>query len=308
MIAVWLLLAALGFAAMTLGAKKAATSASLLAERSRLPPFLIGSTVLAIGTDLPEIANSFVSSASGHGDLNVGDSFGSVATQLTLVLGLLPFVAGPMRTSRSAIRTTGVLTVVALAIAALLASDARLTRLDAAVLLAVWVVGSFVVHRRTAEPTQLRIESATGDSARLMARTVVAISVVAGGATIAVIALARSAAILGVPEFVMSFFVASIGTSLPELAFDITALRRGDSELALGDAFGSSLVDATLSVAAGPLLFPISITAHLAVRGALTAIVATVAAMLLLGRGRLHGRRNGAALLVLYAAFFLVLL
>ena len=85
---------AIGFLVAVLASRRAVTTTTQLAAGTRIPRFVIGFTLLAIGTDLPEIANSIVSSISGHGDLNVGDSVGSAATQITLVLGLLPLLGG----------------------------------------------------------------------------------------------------------------------------------------------------------------------------------------------------------------------
>lgn len=74
---------------------------------------------------------------------------------------------------------------------------------------------------------------------------------------------------VGVPEFILAFFGASIGTSAPEIAVDIAALRSGAPAIALGDALGSSMIDATLSIGIGPLLFPAAGTASLAITAAL---------------------------------------
>jgi cation:H+ antiporter len=308
MIAVWFLLTAAGFAVMIVAARRAATTASALAARSSLPPFVIGTTVLALGTDLPEIANSIIASATGHGDLNVGDSFGSVATQVTLILGLLPFIGKPIPTTGRSIPSIGLATIAALVVGAILFGDGRVSRTDAALLVLVGIVGSYLVYRQSRSPQQLDLELDASPRPALVSRTLVALAFLGAGATVAVFALGRAAAVLGVPEFVMSFFVASIGTSLPELAFNITAIRRGDTVLALGDVFGSSFLDATLSVAIGPLLFPTAITAHFAVRGALTAVGAVAIATLLCGRKGMHTRWSGAILLITYAAFYLVLL
>jgi cation:H+ antiporter len=87
----WLAAVVVGFAVTVLGSSKAVTDATQLARGTRLPPFVIGMTLLALGTDFPEIANSVVASYADHGDVNVGDSVGSAATQLTLIFGLLPF-------------------------------------------------------------------------------------------------------------------------------------------------------------------------------------------------------------------------
>jgi len=102
----------------------------------------------------------------------------------------------------------------------------------------------------------------------------------------------------------VSFFAASIGTSLPELVFDATAIRRGQVQMAVGDVLGSSMVDATLSLGIGPLLAPTLIDADLAVIGAITAAAALAVATLVLSSGRPHDRRTGSVLIVVYLAFY----
>lgn len=67
------------------------------ASKMNISPLLIGLVMVSVGTDLPEIANSIVSCLAGHGDINVGDSMGSVLAQTTLVLGLIPFLVGGFR-------------------------------------------------------------------------------------------------------------------------------------------------------------------------------------------------------------------
>ena len=89
-----------GFAVTIIASRSAVGEAQKLAAGTRIPPFVLGITLVAIGTDLPEIANSIVASISGHGDINVGDSVGSAATQSTLVLGLLPFLGGAIAIGR----------------------------------------------------------------------------------------------------------------------------------------------------------------------------------------------------------------
>jgi cation:H+ antiporter len=88
----WLVAVVSGLTITVLGSREAASDATQLARCTRLPPFFVGMTLLALGTDFPEIANSVVASFKDNGDVNVGDSVGSAATQLTLILGLLPFV------------------------------------------------------------------------------------------------------------------------------------------------------------------------------------------------------------------------
>ncbi len=310
----WLGSVVIGFALMVVGSGRAVTYAGDLARGSRLPPFFVGMTLLAIGTDLPEIANSIVASFTDNGDINVGDSIGSAATQMTLVLGLLPFVAAsvPLGERGSPLlrgqQATAWLTAGSLLLVALVVLDDHIGRIDAVVLIVVWILGSRLIYRCTRSDPQLALADRVTHRVALMGRLVGSAAIVGAGATLAVIGLNELAMIWGVPPFVMAFFGASIGTSLPELVVDITALRRGQGGLAVGDVLGSSFVDATLSISIGPLLFPTAIDGRLALTGAVVAAGSAVVVGLLIGRGGEHTRPMGGVLLVVYAAIWAILL
>lgn len=284
--------------------------ASALVAGTSISPFLVGLVLLALGTDLPEIANSIASSMSGHGDINVGDSIGSAVTQSTLVLALLPLVGGAMALERRDVLGVGFATVALLVIGAVLLADGRLDRVDGALLVGLWGVSSVVVWR-IAPPLQLPLPM---DTRRRRGRgltfleAVGGLTVVGGGAYVAILGFVRLSETIGLSEYVVSFFLASIGTSLPELVVDATALRRGEQEMAVGGLLGASMLDASVSIGSGPLVAPTDVTAGLAVRGSILGAVAILVVTLLLGRRRLHDWRTAIALLAVYAVFFPVLL
>ena len=85
---------ALGIGLMIFSSHKAGEHSISLAEALGASPFIIGLLLVSIGMDLPEIANSITSSALGHGDINIGDSLGSILVQTTLVLGIISFLGG----------------------------------------------------------------------------------------------------------------------------------------------------------------------------------------------------------------------
>jgi cation:H+ antiporter len=298
-----------GIGGMVLGSQRAVGSASGLAATSSLPPFFIGVTLLAIGTDLPEIANSLIASATDHGDINVGDSVGSAATQATLILGLLPILAGTLAVPRRGVFATGVSTTVALCVLALLVSDGHISRVDAAVMLVLWVAGSWLVLGNLSDPQQLSLPEPSDDPRRtLVIRTFLALAGVGVSAVVTLWAIVNIAEELSAPEFLVGFFLASIGTSLPELVFDVTALRRGETAMAIGDLMGACFLDATLSVAIGPLFFPTALTLS-EVRPAIWwSAVAMALVTLLMSRITRHDWRTGVILITIYAGFFVVLL
>jgi cation:H+ antiporter len=307
-VALSLLALVAGFGAMVVASRHAVESATELVSGSRVPPFVIGMTVLAIGTDLPEIANSIVSSWADHGDVNVGDSLGSAATQTTLVLGLLPLIVGSIVVTARGIASVGWLAVAGIGVIAVVTSDDWFGRTDAALLIALWVLGSWFTFRRVRRPHQLSLPEAPSPRGRLVVRTLVSLGAVAVAAMVSLWALVQLAEEWNAPEFLVSFFLASIGTSLPELVFDITAVRKGEVELAIGDIFGSSFIDATLAIAIGPLLFPTAVTSADVFPAAIAALVAVALVTVVITRIRVHDWRSGSLLVVTYAAFFLVLL
>lgn len=276
-----------------------------LVHHTRIPPFVGGLLLLAIGTDLPEIANSVASALEGHGDINVGDSIGSAVTQSTLILGLLPLIGGAFVVVRRSIVVVGAATVGALALGAALMADGHIDRGDSLALLAWWVVAAYVIWRTEPPPPAEEVVDGTAEpAARATARVLLGLVVVGAGAAVAVAGFVTLAGTMRLPEYVVSFFLASIGTSLPELVVNATALRHRQREIAVGGLLGASLLDATASLASGPLIAPTPVTADLAVRGSVLALVAIAAVTALLAVQCRHDTRSGLVLVGCYAALF----
>jgi cation:H+ antiporter len=299
-----------GLAVALVASDRAVAYTRALAAALGAPAFIVGVALVSIGTDLPELANSIAAHAQGEGDVNVGDSVGSTLTQYTFVLGLFPFVAGSVVViDRRQVGLVSVLTALGLGLTAWFVADGWLGRWDGAALCAAWAVFMLAVVKGL--PGQVADEApAVRHQRRLLQAGVVlfALAVVGFGATVAVRALVRLAELAGAPEFVLAFFGASLGTSSPEIVVDITALRRGAPGIALGDALGSSLVDSTLSIGAGPLIFPAEVTPRLGVAGALYSLVAVAIVGVALGARRRHDRASGVLLFALYAFSYFVLL
>lgn len=298
-----------GLALALVASDRAVAYTRALAAALGAPSFIVGVVLVSIGTDLPEIANSIASHLQGEGDVNVGDSVGSTLTQYTLVLGLFPLVAGAMAIERRQVGLLTVLTMGGLVLTSIFVADGWLGRWEGVALVLAWAVFTLVVVR-SLPGTAHDEPPAVGFQGRLAQTGVVlgALAVVGLGATVAVRALVRVAELAGVPEFVIAFFGASLGTSAPEIVVDVTALLRGAPGIALGDALGSSLIDATLSIGAGPIVAPASVTPRLALTGTLYTLVAVgVAGGFLAGRRR-HDRVSTALLFGLYLLAYAVLL
>ncbi len=280
-----------------------------LAAALGTPQFVVGVVLVAVGTDLPEIANSIAAHLQGEGDVNVGDSVGSALTQDTFVLGLFPLVVAVIAMSARQVALVTSLTVGGLLLTAWFVADGSLTRLDGAILVVAWAVSITLVTREgighaPESPPEVRVQ---GHVARGL--VVLGMLLLVGlGATVAVRALVDLAEQLGVPAFALAFFGASMGTSAPEIVVDLTALARGAPAIALGDALGSSLVDSTLSIGVGPIVNPAPVTARIALVGCLYTAAAIAAVGVLLSVRRRHDWRSGLVLMSLYALAYAVLI
>ena len=305
MIAVWLLMLVGGLAAAAYGSRRAVAAALDASRTSRISPSIIGLTVVALGTDLPEIANSIVAAWSGHGDLVVGDAAGSAVTQVTLILGLLCLGAGPIHADRNTVLTTGTLTTAALLVAALMVGDEVMARWEGGLLVAAWVMAILAIQRRsltaTPAPTPTRRRVVDGSTRRHVAVALGWLILVGLASTAVVESFIALSDSLGVPELVASAVVLSIGTSLPELVVDWTAIRRGAVALAIGDLFGSSLLDATLALGIGPALRAITVSPT-AATACLIAAMGVMAASVIAGSRPVHGRSSATLFLLVYGA------
>lgn len=301
----WIPAVLAALAVALLGSRQTLRAAQALAKRLGLSPFVIGMTVVAFGTDLPEIANSIIASGTGHGDINVGDSIGSVMTQMTLVLAILCLVR-PIPRDRRHIASAGLVTVLSILVGAMLLSDGHLARFDGFTLLAFWLVGTLAVQRVGHVEVQTQDELFTRGLFALLRDLFVGLAAVAGGSVVVVLGFTELADFFGVPEYASSFLILSIGTSLPELFIDSAALREGESQLAMGDIVGSSFVDATISLGIGPALFPVAVSSSAAIGSLVTAAIVGAAILLLLAR-KVHDRRSAIVLFALYAVAYSVI-
>jgi cation:H+ antiporter len=292
-----------GLAVVIYASSRAVRYAKSLAFSLKVPPFFIGMTLLSFGTDLPEIANSISASLQGHGDVNVGDSIGSAVAQLTLVMGLLPIIAGGFRTGRGRIPLIGALTVASLALGAYLLSDGLLSRLDGILLVSMWAVSTFVVLKSKPPAAEPTISVEPGNPVKQGLLALVFLALVAGGAWFAIDAFIELTSKLGAPRYLVSFFALSLGTSLPELVVDLTALRSGQKDLAIGGLLGASLVDSSLSIGTGPIFAPNVVTADLVVRGNITAAIVVAIVVTILSLRERIGRPTGVLFVLLFFAF-----
>ncbi len=291
-----------GILLMTLASDKAVEHSILIASALGISPLMIGFTLVSIGTDLPEIVNSIVASALGHGDINAGDSIGSVLTQLTLVFGLLPFLGTSFKVNRREILATGSCLILALMLVSSIVEKGHISRINALFLIGAWLIYMLITKEivgrgasKAPEPTVVMRRKGV-----LILAVVLGFVGVAVGAYAVVQSVITLSATLNVPEYIISFFLVSIGTSLPELAVDLTALRKKQYKIATGDIIGSCVVDASLSIGIGQFFFPQAVSSEIAEITTLFTIIASLAVIFTLAARKKVDKKAGAIFIAIY--------
>lgn len=310
------LLASAGLALLTVAADHLVLGSSRLATRLSIPPVVVGVVVIGLGTSAPEFLVSGVAAARGDAGIAVGNIVGSNILNLTLILGVAGLV-GSVAVASAVIRREVPLAVGAVVVFAFTAwfGLSWVTGLLLAVLAACavalllrWAGRGRGDQELAEEVEEFTDAPATVDMPVAVAalpgwvepvRAVLALAGVLGGAQLLVANAATIAADLGVSQVIIGFTLVALGTSLPELVTAIAGQRRGESDLVVGNLFGSNLFNSLIGGSiVGFASGGVPATAGVALLVAM--ILTSGLAWALLRRGLALTRVEGAALLAAY--------
>lgn len=294
-----------GIALIIYSSLKAVKHSAILAAALGISPLIIGVTLVSIGTDISEIFNSIISCSLGHGNIDVGDSVGSDLTQLTLIFGLLPIITGAIYVHRKDIIILGSCEILSLLLIYSVVEKGYITRVNA-----IFMVGSlgifiWLIYNANKESILQRVEMVEKIKAPKPKRYHLLIAVLGfGGVTLASYMIVQSvifiSSFLQIHEYIISFFIVAVGTSLPELAVDINALRLGHHQIAIGDIVGSCIVDSTLSIGIGQVLFPQAVEASLAIPTVLYTLLSSFIVFAIVASRRKIDKKAGILFISLY--------
>lgn len=253
-----ILLIILGAVLVLWGAARLTDGAVALAERMGIPQIIIGLTIVAIGTSMPEFSVSLVSALHHSPGLAVGNIVGSNIFNALLIVGVAALVS-PITITRSSVKCDIPVTIAASAVLCALAADGNISRLDAAILLAMFALFLWVSLRGA--KTDGEAESAGGKRPRIKAwkaaaLVVIGLAALVAGSNVFVKGASAVAMALGVSEAVIGLTIVAGGTSLPELATSVVAARRGDSGIAIGNVLGSNAFNILMILGATGAICP----------------------------------------------------
>ena len=267
-----------GFLMLVKGADWFVDGAAGLAAKLRIPQLVIGLTVVAFGTSAPELATSVISAVKQDVGIAIGNVLGSNITNILLILGLSAlFTALPVQKDSLKIDLPVLLGSSALIVVFGVTGN-EIERWEGLIMVAV-LVGYTVflivnaLKHRTDAPDLENHEIVEEDGAKkgfdawyekmkeygwfLAVATVVGLAVVVGGAMLAVEGATTVAESLGVSQNVIGLTVVAIGTSLPELITSVTAARKGETDIAIGNIVGACTINLLLVLGASSTITPL---------------------------------------------------
>ena len=307
-----------GLALILFGADKLTDGAAEAAKRLRMSEFVVGLTVIAIGTSMPELAVSLLSALKGQTEMAVGNVVGSNIFNILVTVGLCALIT-PIALTRSNIRfdipvcIAASLLLPAFGLHGVIPRAAGVAMVAAYVLLLWYTVRSSrpaAVTTTPAEPARKSDGEAGRHSPWLLAAMIAGgLCALVGGGEMFVRGATELARRLGVSESIIAITLVAGGTSLPELASSAVSLLKGRSGMALGNAIGSNTANILL-------VLGVSATARPLTFGSITevdiyAVPASTVLLLLTAftfrRGAID-RWEGALFLAAYAAYIVWLI
>lgn len=244
------LLILIGLVALILGGEVLVRGASAIAAAFRIPPLVIGLTVVAFGTSAPELGVSLQAAFSGASDVAVGNVIGSNVFNVLFILGLSALVT-PLVVSSQLIRFEVPLMVALSVLAWLVARDGNISRLDGSILFAVLIVYLVIclrTARKESKTVQEEFASEYGTDEKTPVRLplqflliVVGLICLGFGSKWLVSGAVDLATWFGVSELVIGLTIVAAGTSLPEVVTSVVASARGERDIAVGNVVGSNI-------------------------------------------------------------------
>ncbi len=306
---IWnLLLLVAGFALLIKGADFFVEGASGIARRFGIPQIVIGLTIVAFGTSMPEAAVSITAAFDNNTGIAIGNIVGSNILNILIILGITSCII-PLTVQENTLRYE--IPIVILATVVLVAFgvfSGELGTLAGIVLLAIFVLFFvYLIYVSKTQPDQGEPE--TPEKKRpiwlLLLFTAGGLTAIVFGSNLTVDGATYIARAIGVTERFIGLTIVSLGTSLPELVTSVVAGRKGNSDIAIGNIIGSNIFNILFVLGVTALICPIPYESKFIIDG-IIAIAAAVMLMvcILINKEKKLGRAAGVSMLVAYAAYF----
>ncbi|GAQ16489.1 inner membrane protein YrbG [Oceanobacillus picturae] len=311
------LLLLVGFVLLIKGADLFVDGSSNIARLLRVPPILIGLTIVAFGTSSPEATVSIIAAMEGSSDVSLGNVIGSNIFNLTLVVGIAAIIF-PLKVENETIRKEipftllagGALFVVINDIFLQVQSNNLITRSDGLIFLLFLSVFMYYVIEVALKSRQDSQTEAIPDEIKWgknIGLTILGLAGIVFGGELVVSNGTEIAYAVGMSETLVGLTIIAIGTSLPELVTSITAALKKQSDIALGNIVGSNIFNILFVLGASSVITPLSVSSKVGI----DVVIMLLLTILLLVFSRTNfrvGKREGAVLAIFYVVYLVYII
>lgn len=305
-----IVLLAIGFAMLMKGADWFVEGASAVADRLGIPLIVIGLTIAAMGTSLPEAAVSISAATKGSAGITIGNVVGSNIMNVLVILGLtgvIRKVAVQKNTIRYEIPFTILITAL---LAGLGLTDQKINRFEGVILWAFMILYLAYLYWLTKHGVPLGDMPEVDKSEpvwKMIVMIVVGIVMIVWGSDISVDAATALAKMFGMSERLIGLTIVAFGTSLPELVTSVTAAIKGKADIAVGNIVGSNIFNILFVVGTTALITPVTYSSDFLV-DSLVAVATMILLLVCVARKKELGRPAGIVMLLVYAGYFVYLI
>ncbi len=304
-----------GLILLVWSADKFVDGACGVAKHFGMSPLLIGMVIVGFGTSAPEMVVSAFSAVEGNPGIALGNAYGSNITNIALILGLTALLK-PITVQSTVLKKELPLLALVTILAAALVYDGDVTRLDAIIFLVVFaIIMAWTIYQGLHTKNDTLGEDFSEEEEKIAIPIkkawfwlLVGLGVLVGSSRLVVSGAVTIATALGVSDLIIGLTIVAIGTSLPELASSLAAIKKGEHDIALGNVLGSNLFNTLAVVGIAGSISPMEVGPELfsrdiAIMGALTLSLFLFGFAFNKNRPGRINRVEGAFLLLVYIAY-----
>ena len=291
--------------ALIFGADFIVNQSERIALRFNISEFIIGSTLIALGTSLPEMAASMAASFDGKSEIAIANAVGSNIMNITLVLAVIFIVAKNFNPERDFFAKDSIWALMPILVFLLMSIDGEIGKFDAFLLFVLMFAYLLFLFQDARNEGLEEINQAfTGEFSwlRSIGLLFIGFTLVILGASFAIDAASNIAKTFGVSEWLIGVVVIAFGTSLPELIVSVTAVYKGKVGMAIGNIIGSNLANTTMVIGGAAMVNNLNISLE-AYHYDLALMTAATVMLIYITANKLYSKPAGISLLILLSLF-----
>jgi cation:H+ antiporter len=300
----------LGFVMLIKGADWFVDGAASLAGKFGIPQLVIGLTIVAMGTSAPEAAVSISAALQDNAGITIGNVVGSNILNVFVILGLASVII-PIAVKKSTIKYEIPFTILVTGVLAVLGLwDNKISTLEGVILWGLFILylGYLFWMTKKGEAEVEESESKLDKIWKMIVFILIGGGLIVWGSDVTVDAATSIAKFFNMSDQLIGLTIVALGTSLPELITSVTAAKKGNADIAIGNIVGSNLFNILFVVGTTALITPVVYAQSFLVDSIVAVVSMVLLLLLVLNKDKKLKRWGGAILLVGYAAYFAYLM